>query len=175
MQHAYRPSKCGTLRMLPARPQVHEHGELGSACRDPGPVHRAELEGPSLQLALPVIHSCGISGRNPPDRSYFPWYERSKEDGMTDGDRAAPPATDGPGRGLSETIQRFGYSVEYVSDAKERQPSFAYTIGLFAHGYPELLVFGHRLLREPAVEPIRPEHGLPGLGTVSTITCRRSK
>lgn len=75
---------------------------------------------------------------------------------MTDGDRAAPAATDGPGRGLSETIQRFGYSVEYVSDAKERQPSFAYTIGLFAHGYPELLVFGHRLLREPAVEPIRP-------------------
>ena len=61
---------------------------------------------------------------------------------MTDGDRAAPRATDGPGRGLSETIQRFGYSVESVSGTKKRQPSFAYTIGLFAHGYPELLVFG---------------------------------
>lgn len=61
---------------------------------------------------------------------------------MTDGDRAAPPATDGPGRGLSETIQRFGCSVEYVSGTKERQPSFAYTIGLFAHGCPEWLVFG---------------------------------
>jgi hypothetical protein len=39
-------------------------------------------------------------------------------------------------------IQRFGHSVEYVIGTKERQPSFAYTIGLFAYGHPELLVFG---------------------------------
>jgi hypothetical protein len=39
-------------------------------------------------------------------------------------------------------MQQFGYSVEYVIGTKEQQPSFAYTIGLFAHGYPELLVFG---------------------------------
>jgi hypothetical protein len=58
---------------------------------------------------------------------------------MTDGDGATPRETD---RELSETIQRFGYSVEYVIGTKERQPSFAYTISLFAHGYPELLVFG---------------------------------
>jgi Domain of unknown function (DUF4262) len=61
---------------------------------------------------------------------------------MTDGDGAARRATDGPNRGLSETIQRFGHSVEYVIGTKEQQPSFAYTIGLFADGHPELLVFG---------------------------------
>ncbi|MDX6236909.1 MAG: hypothetical protein QOG10_1724 [Kribbellaceae bacterium] len=61
---------------------------------------------------------------------------------MTDGDGAAPRAMDDPNRGLAETIQWFGYSVEYVIGTKQRQPSFAYTIGLFAHGHPELLVFG---------------------------------
>jgi hypothetical protein len=43
---------------------------------------------------------------------------------MTHGDGAEPRATDGPNPGLSETIQRFGRPVEYVTGTKERHPSF---------------------------------------------------
>lgn len=44
---------------------------------------------------------------------------------------------------LTATIRQRGHSVEYVigTAAKER-PDFAYTIGMFGLGHPELLVFG---------------------------------
>jgi hypothetical protein len=64
---------------------------------------------------------------------------------------------------LSETIQRFGCSVEYVSGTKERQPSFAYTIGLFAHGYPEWLVVGFGA--QAACKVLNGMSGLTAAGT----------
>jgi hypothetical protein len=46
-------------------------------------------------------------------------------------------------RRTAETIRRFGVSIEYVSgDARSRETSFAYTIGLFGVGHPEVLVLG---------------------------------
>ena len=43
----------------------------------------------------------------------------------------------------AHTIRRHGTSIEYViGDMRRRQTPFAYTIGLFGMGHPELLVFG---------------------------------
>ncbi|WP_374314868.1 DUF4262 domain-containing protein [Microbacterium sp.] len=43
----------------------------------------------------------------------------------------------------AQTIRRHGTSIEYVvGDMRRRQTPFAYTIGLFGMGHPELLVFG---------------------------------
>lgn len=63
-----------------------------------------------------------------------------------------PPAELEPGRRawldqedarLKSAIRRRGQFVEYVVGSVEaRQTSFAYTIGLFGLGHPELLVFG---------------------------------
>ncbi|WP_424449577.1 DUF4262 domain-containing protein [Microbacterium arborescens] len=46
-------------------------------------------------------------------------------------------------RRVTETIRRYGVAAEYViGDARHEQPSFAYSIGLFGLGHPEVLVFG---------------------------------
>ena len=43
----------------------------------------------------------------------------------------------------AHTIRRHGTHIEYViGDMRRRQTPFAYTIGLFGMGHPELLVFG---------------------------------
>ncbi|TDN92725.1 DUF4262 domain-containing protein [Microbacterium sp. BK668] len=43
----------------------------------------------------------------------------------------------------AQTIRRHGVSIEYVGgDMRRRATPFAYTIGLFGMGHPELLVFG---------------------------------
>lgn len=43
----------------------------------------------------------------------------------------------------AQTIRKHGVSIEYVGgDMRRRETSFAYTIGLFGMGHPELLVFG---------------------------------
>ncbi|MDT0117900.1 DUF4262 domain-containing protein [Microbacterium sp. PRF11] len=45
-------------------------------------------------------------------------------------------------RRLAETIRAHAVSVEYVSCGPESEPSsFAYTIGLFGLGHPELLIY----------------------------------
>jgi hypothetical protein len=41
-----------------------------------------------------------------------------------------------------DMIRRHGWAVEYVFGEGERDPPFAYTVGLFGLGYPELVVFG---------------------------------
>jgi hypothetical protein len=43
---------------------------------------------------------------------------------------------------LRETIRRRGLSVEYVIGCADVRPDFAYTVGLFGLGHPELLIFG---------------------------------
>ncbi len=46
-------------------------------------------------------------------------------------------------RRTTETIRRYGVAGEYViGDESERRPSFAYSIGLFGLGHPEVLLFG---------------------------------
>jgi hypothetical protein len=46
-------------------------------------------------------------------------------------------------RRTTDAVRRFGVSIEYVSgDARRRETSFAYTIGLFGIAHPELLVAG---------------------------------
>lgn len=46
-------------------------------------------------------------------------------------------------RRVTETIRRYGVAAEYViGDPDRREPSFAYSIGLFGLGHPEVLVFG---------------------------------
>lgn len=43
----------------------------------------------------------------------------------------------------AQTIRKHGVSLEYVfGDMRSHQTPFAYTIGLFGMGHPELLVFG---------------------------------
>ena len=44
-------------------------------------------------------------------------------------------------RKIIETVRRHGWAVTYVGGV-DRLPSFAYTVGLFGLGHPELLVFG---------------------------------
>jgi hypothetical protein len=41
-----------------------------------------------------------------------------------------------------DTVRRCGWAIEYVHGEGERDPPFAYTVGLFGLGYPELVVFG---------------------------------
>lgn len=46
-------------------------------------------------------------------------------------------------RHTAETIRRHGVYLQYVGgDARRRATSFAYTVGLFGIGHPELLVLG---------------------------------
>jgi len=44
-------------------------------------------------------------------------------------------------RMTTETVRRHGWIVQYVV-GEEHSPSFAYTVGLFGLGHPELVVFG---------------------------------
>jgi hypothetical protein len=41
-----------------------------------------------------------------------------------------------------ETIRRSGWAIQYVSGEGDQDPPFAYTVGLFGLGHPELVVFG---------------------------------
>ncbi|SOC46479.1 protein of unknown function [Blastococcus aggregatus] len=43
---------------------------------------------------------------------------------------------------LAQLIRRHGWAVQYVSADEEEEPSFAYTVGLFGLGHPELVVVG---------------------------------
>lgn len=46
-------------------------------------------------------------------------------------------------RRTADTIRQHGVAIEFVfGDAARRQPSFAYSIGLFGLGHPEVIVFG---------------------------------
>lgn len=44
-------------------------------------------------------------------------------------------------RMTTETVRRHGWMVQYVM-GEEQSPPFAYTVGLFGLGHPELVVFG---------------------------------
>ena len=44
-------------------------------------------------------------------------------------------------RMTTETVRRHGWIMQYVL-GEEQSPSFAYTVGLFGLGHPELVVFG---------------------------------
>lgn len=46
-------------------------------------------------------------------------------------------------RHTAETIRRYGTYIQYVGgDSRARETTFAYTVGLFGLGHPELLIFG---------------------------------
>lgn len=56
-----------------------------------------------------------------------------KCDGMT-GDEYA--------RQVEQHLTTHGWMVNHVEDDGDRNPSFAYTLGLSLHGHPELIIFG---------------------------------
>ncbi len=41
-----------------------------------------------------------------------------------------------------DTVRRHGWAVQYVYGEGDRDPPFAYTVGLFGLGHPELVIFG---------------------------------
>ncbi|MGI8881580.1 MAG: DUF4262 domain-containing protein [Jatrophihabitans sp.] len=42
---------------------------------------------------------------------------------------------------MRDTVRRVGWAIQYVM-GEEREPSFAYTVGLFGFDHPEIVVFG---------------------------------